>query len=215
MVLWLGLAVMSFGAPLRAHPSTPQANFPLSGDFELLSHRRASAVSAPADLGAVPAPGTVVSFGATLRWIDGRVCQRWSATPFKGLPFDLHDRNLSDMLIGPIDQRPERRLNALFRLTCDGAELSWLLAVDERVAIVRSANGASFAILVLRPSPELVRRIQDGLRKQQLYNGAATGIMDELTQVALASYAERRGAGYRFMPVAPTANLLAGLGVFD
>lgn len=215
-VFWFGLAVVLIGAPLHAQsPAPATANFPLSGDYEILTHRRASTVSAPADLGPQAAPGTVVSFGPTLHWIDGRVCRQWAATPFKGIPFDLHDRNLSDMMIGPIDRRPERRLNSLFRLTCDGAELAWLLAVDQRVAIVPGANGASFAVLAQRPSPELVRRLQDGLRKQQLYNGVSSGIMDEATQAALANYAERRGAGYRFMPVAPTANLLDGLGVLD
>ena len=56
-------------------------------------------------------------------------------------------------------------------------------------------------------------KLQNQLIDMKFYEGAATGELDEATARAVSSYAEYRGAEYRFYRAAITENLLDGLGV--
>jgi hypothetical protein len=190
--------------------------FPLSGEYRLVSERRASGVAAPL----APDPSTVepprsVTFGLTLRWLDGAVCADWLPARWHGIPFDMGDPNLSDVTIGPLGDRPDRRSYWLFQIVCEGDVIGSLVVVDVTTAIIPSPNGASFAIVSLPPSENRVRRIQDRLRAGQFYVGYSTGVYDETTRAAVAAYAEHRGAAYRFANPAMSLNLLEGLGVWD
>jgi hypothetical protein len=191
------------------------AGFPLSGEYRLVSERRASGVAAPLALDATVEPTKSVTFGLTLQWLDGKVCADWLPARWNGIPFDMGDPNLSDVNIGPLGDRPDRRSFWLFQIVCEGDAIGSLVVVDFTTAIIPSPNGASFAIVSLPPSENLMRRIQDRLSERRFYSGGSTGVYDETTRSAVAAYAEHRGAAYRFASPAMSRNLLEGLGVWD
>lgn len=224
-LLMVAAAIPAMSAGLHADPLGEQDvawerlqtedGFPLVGEYALTAYRRAASVAAPADV-APPSDGPQsVIFGPTLHWLEGKTCATWKPVRFEGIPFDLHDPNLSDVIIPPADDRPNRTLNELFRLTCDGKELAWLVAIDARVAIVPSANGSNYTIIAQPVSDSLIRSIQDRLRTAGFYGGATNGVFDPHTREAVAAYAESRGAAYRFDQPAMTLNLLEGLGALS
>lgn len=186
--------------------------FPLAGEYVLVSERRAGA--GPSE-GTSPERSRSVSFGPALNWLDGEVCASWWPTPFKGIPFDLHDPNLSDLIVAPLGDRPNHRLSLLYRISCNGADLAWLLVIDKRIAVVPNADGTRFAILARPLTGSLISRVQEGLAKAGLYDGSTQGQFDERTKSAVAKYVEQRGAAYRFADPAMTMNLLDGLGALD
>ena len=193
-----------------------ETGFPLSGEYMLVAKRRAFGVAAP--LSPEPpsdAPQDSVSFGLDLRWLGGRECGEWLPVRFNGIPFDMGDPNLSDVIVGPLGDRPDRRSNLLFQIICDGEMIASLVVVDITVAIVWNPNGADYAVLALRPSEDLVGRIQDRLKEERFYDGDRTGVLDEKTRAAAAAYAEHRGAAYRFANPVMSLNLIEGLDVFD
>jgi hypothetical protein len=181
-----------------------------------VSERRASGVAAPASPGSIAGDAAKsVSFGLTLRWLDGRTCSDWLPARWNGIPFDMGDPNLSDITVGPLGDRADRRSYWLFQIVCEGDILGSLVVVDFTTAIIPSPNGASFAIVSLPATESLMQRIQGRLQQERFYDGEQNGQLDEKTKAAVAAYAEHRGAAYRFASPAMTLNLLEGLDVWD
>jgi len=191
----------------------------LRGTFEVLGRRAASNVAAaqPPE----PPSGTearTVSFGASLIWHDGRNCARWRSEPYVPAPIELNDPMLSDTQIGREPNETgssDRRKNTGLAVICDGQVLARLVRVDQRVLIVAAPNGTTYLILQRPLTAEEVRRVQAALGARKLLAGPPSGTMDAPTWAALATYAESRGAAYRFKAAALTENLLAGLGITD
>ena len=77
------------------------------------------------------------------------------------------------------------------------------------------ANGALNAVLEKPLEPEEVRRLQVILKETGNLEGNVTGVLDQETREAIASWAEFRGAAYRFADPVISENLLAGLNVLD
>lgn len=188
--------------------------FPLDGVYVITERRATGTASTTPHEPWTTRTGAIVSFGPTLSWHDGQACADWHPVPFNGIPFDVHDPSLSDLMVGPLSERPNHRLILLFQIVCDGDFIGSLVVIDRTVAVVQSPDGAGFAILTAAPSPALIRRIQDRLREEGLYAGPATGIWDSLTEAAAAAYNQQRGADLFEHPVL-TLNLLDGLGVLD
>lgn len=189
--------------------------FPLAGRFEVLGERRLSDGGGMASQEQPERSGQSVTFGPSLLWLDGRTCGQWSATPWKGIPFDIHDPILSDMLIEPAEGRPNRQLMLLFAITCGEELVGFLTVVDPRVAIVSGTEDGALTVLSAPLSGEVLSKVQDALRKEKLYSGRTTGILDDATTTSLAAYVQRRGAAFAFKRPALTANLLEGLVVLD
>lgn len=207
------LAIETDAAWLRMQMDT---GFPLSGEYLLVSERRASGVAAPLALDPLAvAPTKSVTFGLTLHWLDGTVCTDWLPARWNGIPFDMGDPNLSDVTIGPLGDRADRRSYWLFYIFCEGDVLGSLVVIDVTTAIIPSPNGVSFAIVSLPPTERLTLDIQARLRQERFYDGAPDGAFDEKTRAAVAAYVEHRGAAYRFASPAMSLNLLEGLGVWD
>ncbi len=190
-----------------------QELFAPTGRFDLIDIRAPGAASSSAvDDGGQPSGA--IAFGPTLHWLDGRACTTWGATPWNGIPFDLHDPALADMLIEPAAGRPNRRLVALFEIVCDGDALGSLTFVDARVAIAFHPDQGSFRILVVPPSPGQVGRLQSALAGLGLYSGPANGLYDDATRAAVADYLATLGLA-RIERPALTANLLDRLGALE
>lgn len=190
------------------------AGFPLAGMFDVLGLRHLAGDGA-ASQEQPERSGRSVTFGPSLHWLDGRTCERWGATPWKGIPFDLHDPVLSDMLIEPAEGRPNRQLMLLFAITCGEDLLGFLTVIDPRVAIVSGTEDAAVTVLSAPLASDVVSKVQDALRGEKLYPGRTTGILDDATTASLSDYVRRRGAAFVFMRPALTANLLEGLVVLD
>ena len=205
------LLLMAGGAVTLAVAEEP---FTPTGHFELIDTRESGELvgSASAQSGVLPSGS--VAFGPILHWLDGRECTTWGATPWNGVPFDLHDPALADVLIEPAAGRPNRRLVALFEIVCDGAMLGSLTFVDARVAIAFHPEQGSFAILVAPPSSGQVGRLQAALAAMGLYEGPESGQYDDATRRAVTDYLGTLGlAG--FERPALTANLLDRLGALE
>jgi hypothetical protein len=191
---------------------------PLSGRYLLAAHRRASNVAAPLDAPLWKAQPGEVEFGTDLRWPDGSVCPDWQAVALAQTPLDLSDPMLSDVMLGPHPgprSTGDKRLNQAFEIRCAGVRSLPLVAVDDRVVIIPSPDGASYAIFERPLGAEQVRHLQRQLRDMKFYDGEPTGSLDEPTREGIAAYAEYRGARYRFSPPVITENLLDGLGVLE
>jgi hypothetical protein len=195
-----------------------QETKPLSGKYRMAAHRRASNVAAPLDAWSWKAEPGDVEFGAELRWPDGRVCEDWQAVALAEMPLDLSDPILSDVTLGPHPgprSTGDHRLNQAFEIRCGGERHLPVVAVDDRVLIMPSPDGASYAILERPLETEQIRRLQQQLRDMKFYHGEPTGALDDATWQGIAAYAEYRGARYRFSPPIITENLLDGLGVLE
>jgi hypothetical protein len=191
---------------------------PLSGRYRVAAHRRASNVAAPLDVPSWKAEPGEVEFGTELSWPSGTVCTDWEAAPLEQTPLDLSDPMLSDVMLGPHPgprSTGDHRLNQAFEIRCAGERPHPVVAVDARVLIMPSPDGAIYAILERPLETEQVRRLQRQLRDMKFYDGEPTGTLDAPTQDAIAAYAEYRGALYRFSPPVITENLLDGLGVLE
>lgn len=216
-LLFLAFACMTAGASkakAQAGADGP-AGFPLAGTFDVLGQRHLSGAGGTASQERPERSGRSVTFGPSLRWLDGRTCGQWGATPWKGIPFDLRDPVLSDMLIEPAEGRPNRQLMLLFAITCGEELLGFVTVIDPRVAIVSGTDDAVLTVLSAPLSGDTVSKVQDALRAGKLYSGRTTGILDDETTVSLSDYVQRRGAAFAFMRPALTANLLEGLVVLD
>lgn len=200
-------------APARADETTTKL-FPLSGQYLFVGARASSFVSSTVIEPATDANHSL-SFGPTLRWFDGTTCTNWSPTEVKGIPFDLSDPNLSDLILLPANGKANHQANRLFWLSCDDGLLREIVAIDARTVIVQNPDGASYAIFATPLSTVEIERLQKGLTEVGSYSGSADGILDETTRSALASYAERRGAAFRFRNPVATMNLLDALGALD
>lgn len=214
------LAALGTACASAEPPSTQQSDASRSlpapsGDFTIITTRRASDVAGgPIEKEAAGRIGETVSFGETLTWWDGTTCRKWSAERKEERVLPLDDPNLSDTQLGP-EPGPvsagDRRLNAGWSLTCDGENLGVLLQVDRRVLVVPTRSGITNLILEKPLSPDETLKFQKQLKSMKFFEGEPARNWDEASLSAVASYAEYRGAKFRFARTAITENLLDGL----
>lgn len=188
--------------------------FPLGGHYMFVGARASSLVSSTARE-PVTDESPYLLFGSTMHWFDGTTCTHWTPTEVKGIPFDIGDPNLSDLILAPANGNANHQENRLFWLSCGDGMPREIVVVDARTVIVQNADGASYAIFARPFATEEIERLQKALKAEGLYSGDIYGVLDEPTRAALAAYAERRGAAFRFRNPAATMNLLDGLGVLD
>jgi hypothetical protein len=217
-LLLAGFGVCSAGAQEPAgdpEPETITAPSPPSGDFTVITMRRASDVAGgPIEQDAAQRIGQTVSFGETLTWWDGRTCESWAAEPMDQQVLPLDDPLLSDTQVPPLDgpiSAGDRRQNTGWSLTCEGEALGVLLQVDDRVLIAPTRSGVTNIILERPLTPDEILAFQKQLKDMKFFTGEPSATWDEASLAGLASYAEYRGAKYRFARTAITENLLDGL----
>lgn len=189
----------------------------LSGLYERIALRRASDVlGGPEDLSADRLMVSDASFGDKLQWIDGTICDDWNAAPLDTLPLSVEDPNLSDTQVPPNDPPVtvgDKRQNIGYALSCDGKDLGVLLKVDERVLVVPSPSGLTNFILERPLSGDEILAFQKELKSMKFFGGEPVMTWSDESLGAVSSWAEYRGAAYRFKRAAITENLLDGLGV--
>jgi len=189
-----------------------------SGEFVVVALRMASDVeSMPLGDTYENLLGQVVSFDEPKVWLDR---QSFDGTRFVDTDVavvDIRDPNLSDVTIPPLPiARVESRwIMEATQIVSEGKSVKTFLMVDRRVLIVPMANGALNVILEKPLDTQEIRRLQLLLKDTGNYNGDITGVMDQSTRVAIADYAEYRGAKFRFADPVISENLLAGLNVLN
>jgi hypothetical protein len=166
--------------------------------------------------------GRTVEFGlSTSTWLNGEVCSIWSVREAVSPDFILDDRNLSDLTLAPFDVGPEtidRRLNVPVDLVCNDLGervIASFVIIDRRVLLVPTVSRETYVILEKLLSSAEISRFQIKLKEMKFYDGAISGTLNSETIASVGSYAEYRGAGYRFPRTAITENLLDRLGVLD
>ena len=87
--------------------------------------------------------------------------------------------------------------------------------VDDRVLVASKSPWRLNVVLEKPLREDQLRKLQVQLRDMKFYSGGITGAMDKPTRAAVSSYADYRGAKYRFANTAITENLLDGLKVLD
>lgn len=216
------LGSQSYAATSIIMEDDQDANSALFGEYKVVALRKASSVESTPDADAdiVDWIGRTVSFGETLRWVDGSSCDIWSAREAQQFPLDLEDPNLSDLAIEPLSPPAYGVFTfaAAFDLYCDGDEsrsIGSFIRIDDRVLVTQSASGSTNVILEKPLLPSQVSQLQTQLKDMKFYHGKITGELDEITLRGAGSYAEYRGSEFRFFRTAITENLLDGLGVLD
>lgn len=192
------------------------------GEYVAIALRQSSYVQSTPNLGVGSEwLAQRVSFGDRLVWLDGVTCNRWSVEKIDFSVIERRDPNLSDLTISPLKSRTtaqDRRVGIYANLICrDGGEkiIGDILIIDDRVLV---ASGRSWTVNVILEKPlrrDQVRKLQAQLKDMKFYSGAITRTVDVATRAAVSSYAEYRGAKYRFANTAITKNLLDGLNVLD
>ncbi|MFP3944757.1 MAG: hypothetical protein ACLFWF_12730 [Alphaproteobacteria bacterium] len=216
-IVLAGLGACTAGAetPDAADSQQARAPAPPSGEFTIITTRRASDVAGGTIEGqAGERIGENISFGETLTWWDGTECKDWSAEPHGQRVLPLDDPNLSDTQLPPVDgpvSARDRRLNRGWSLTCEGEALGVLLQVDRRVLVIPTKSGVTNVIAEKPLSPDETLAVQKQLESMKFYSGEPSQEWDENSLGAVASYAEYRGAEFRFARPAITENLLDGL----
>lgn len=189
----------------------------LSGSYERVATRRASDVlGGPQDPSVDKLLVSDASFGKMLQWIDGTTCDNWSTEVLDIVPLSIEDPNLSDTQVPPNDPPVtvgDMRQNIGYRISCGEDVVGLLVKVDERVLVTASPSGLTNIILERALSDEEVLTFQQELKSMKFLGGEPGTAWTEESMGAASSYAEYRGAAYRFVRPAITENLLDGLGV--
>ena len=188
------------------------------GAYQVVATRSASDVASTEGTDANLAwMGQVIHFDKKLQWLDGEVCEMWTAQEVDNGGPNLSDPILSDLSLQPSDTTSVNlSINMPVDLIClaDGARtLARLTLVDSRTLVMASPSGARYFILERGLKLAEIEVMQQALADMDLYSGEVSGTLDKDTLAALSAYAERRGADYRFMRPAITETLLDGLGI--
>ncbi|MCP5432733.1 MAG: hypothetical protein H6923_05625 [Alphaproteobacteria bacterium] len=183
------------------------------GRYELVARRASSLTPAPladADMmAALPMRSITVGEDNSLAFLDEMSCADMEVERVWDEPAVLADPMLSDLALDPPYAVPA--VDA--RIGCPGATKHAVLAIDENVLLVPSANGTRYDLFE-RPIDEAsLRELQDALRRLGHEAVVASGTLDAASLAALAEEAERAGADYRFARPALTRALRRA--VFD
>lgn len=203
--LAVALLVTLATAPSQAQPS---------GEYEVVALRRSGTVESTAetDKALVELLGRRAEFGEQLRWYDGTVCDSWATEPDNDIPIDLDDPILSDTIIESSEPpvTPEYINAPRLRLVCRSGEeraIAPLVIIDRHVVVTGSPSGSTYIILQKAYSTDLIRKLQEQLRKLDYHAGELTGEVDAQTRAAIGRFAEQCGARYAFADVVITENL--------
>ena len=193
------------------------------GEYRVVALRNASDVATTAhpNVGAEWVDQHVSFNEGKLTWLGGQTCKLWSVRKSVSRVIMLEDPNLSDVVIPPVDSTTssgDKRVNMPVDLLCqDHGEriLASFVIVDARVLVTSTANSTVNLILEQPLTEKQVRKFQEQIRDMKFYDGMISGKLDAATLRGVASYAQYRGAAYRFFRTVITENLLDGLHVLD
>ncbi len=213
-ILWFvfAISVISSGGSIQADDPM------LQGEYGLVTLRRASDVAGGGigeDIAGLI--GSTVKFGKKLEWLGQPDCDTWSVENSRDNVVNISDPMLSDTQISPAETAAlggDKRLNINLNLLCGNRRVSTLLKVDQRILVVPTASGTEYMIFERPMSGGETSKFQQQLRSMKFYSGPAAEIWNDASLSGLSSFAESRGAQYRFLRAAITENLLGGLAVF-
>ena len=213
--LVLATQVMS---PVAAEEGVAAPN----GEYVAMALRRSSTVrGTPNPDAGTEWLGQRVSFGDPLVWLNGVTCNRWAVQRDDSPAILPNDPNLSDLAVAPVEaptSTGDRRIGESAILICQDSGkkiVGNFLIVDARVLVASGPPGTVNVVLEKPLREEQVRRLQAKLKDMKFYSGEITGTLDKATRAAVSSYADYRGAEFRFANAAITENLLDGLDVLD
>ena len=188
---------------------------PPHGDFAVVDIRRAASVAGGPDDPALNTKiGDTVSFGEQLLWLGGATCDDWSVDLDEEITFILHESLLSDTQIPPVDgpsTRGDKRVNEGLWLMCAGRPLGEIIRVDDRVVIAETASSMSYVILEQPLAPSDILAFQKQLAGMKFLDETPQDKWTMQSLQAVSSYAQYRGADYRFERAVISENLLDGL----
>jgi hypothetical protein len=188
---------------------------PPHGDFAVVDIRRAANVAGGPDDPALNTKiGDTVSFGEQLSWLGGASCEDWSVDLDEEITFILQDNLLSDTQIPPVDgpsTRGDKRVNEGLWLMCAGRPIGEIVRVDDRVVIAETASSMSYVILERPLAPNDILAFQKQLVDMKFLDEVPRDTWTQQSLHAVSSYAQYRGADYRFARAAISENLLDGL----
>jgi hypothetical protein len=160
-----------------------------------------------------PAVAEVDFDASSLAWINGEVClEGWSLSEVEAAPVWLDDPLLSDVMLAPAADLPDRRVLSHWRLDCGARAMGHVTMVDARLLVAASESGAVNVVLEKPLDAETARTLNSALKA----SGSAvdeTETVGAATRDALAQRAESMGAAYRFENTAIGLNLLESLGL--
>ena len=200
------------------HGTSARAEESVSGSFVVVDLRMASDVATTLAQresdNSKALIGSTVHFDNGVTWTDGRRCEARQGQ--KTSTAAQLEPNLSDLQIVPAGT--DRRLNRPMVVDCLGRALSdiWqVLAVDDRVLVTRSEASVAYLVLEKPLASDDARRLKQGLHRAGFDPGPIDEVMNERTRMAVASYAQRHGAKYRFATGIVTRNVLEALAGTD
>ncbi|SDB58443.1 hypothetical protein [Bauldia litoralis] len=186
-----------------------------SGDYFVVSVRRSTGVSGSKVDPALDAElGDHVSFGTSLVWWNGKRCATWTVDEDTEITSIVDDPILSDTQIAPIEGTSttgDRVANEGLWVICDGGPISEIVAVDDRVIIAETPSSMSYVILEKALHANDILSFQKRLADMKFLDADPDVEWSEETLAAVSSYAQYRGAEYRFERAAITGNLIDGL----
>ena len=216
-----GIAIIFMSFSQSAIADDNETELLPSGTYTLIAIRRSSEVESTAN--AEPNIGDMLGvkaeFSDSFNWIDGTSCVNWHAKPIENDLVDLYAPNLSDLAVEKLDP-PAYKVFAFSRtyeVYCSDNDLipaALLVRVDNRTLVTLSPSGSFYLVLERPLTAAQISRLQEQLADMEFYSGEVSGVLDADTRSAISSYAEYRGAEYRFKDAVITENLLDGMDIF-
>lgn len=132
--------------------------------------------------------------GASLRWVDGKVCESWEKEEAACEPLGMDDPMLADVYF-QIGESAESRC---IRYRATAGDVGVVRIVDEQLRLIAAPAGSPAYVLerVLSAADGLA--LEEALVERKFDPGTVDGIIDEKTRTALGFYLEYRGLEYRF-----------------
>ena len=209
------------GTPPNCLPFGAADLTPPIGTYTVVDIRKASGVAGISDLSEFQdAIGETVEFGQVFVSIEGLSCDEWEVRAVEPV-VDLFDPLLSDVMMPPLSadvSDGDKRIMDGWNYGCEGESFLNVLQVDDRVLVVSRANGEVNLILERPLTTAQITQLQTELKSTKFFEGEPTGVLDDPTLSAIASWAEYRSDQpdpYRFFRTAITENLFDRMGVFQ
>jgi len=207
------MIIILLDAPLIAGESA------LFGEYKLVDFRHASDVTGgPIDENTVNLLGAFASFGEVLLWPGEDACNGWTKEKIEEDIVNINDPMLSDTQTPPVEganSAGDKRVNQSFKLHCEDGRVIALHKVDDRILVAPTISGTEYMIFERGLTGAQTKQLQHQLHDMKFFSGIPTEYWDQKSFAALSSYAEYRGAKYRFLRAVITENLLDGLDVID
>jgi hypothetical protein len=220
LLLSLALLLLSYPPVLPAltpdaGPGKTYVRIKPSGTFTWVDGRRASFIAAPviALSDSQRMESRTISFGKSLKWHDGTICEHWKLKPNHLYCAFLEDPLLSDTQLNSREQGTSHQLlNQGYEVICEGVSIGSLTDIDGRTLIVPMLNSALNGLFE-RPIDRSVMLEMARVLKQHNFTSTTPHLLSQKNfRDAISSYASHMGGfNLKFDRSPITRNLLNDL----